>query len=603
MNKYWLKTFFGLALFLVQINAFAQSNHTLAKRYYDAAQYDRAQLLYEELYEQYKGKKYYNELFSCYLALEDWEGGEKLLKKLKRKMPNNPFVYLNEYILYKEIEKEEKSQKALNKVVNLGKERAYAYALSRKLNDLELTEPLVKVYEGYFTKNPYNRNMHLGMAKAYEKVGNHEKMVDTYLDVVIKEPRIINSMKGRLHHDIQDKELAKEYLRKALIKRLQQDPKEAYQDLLIWAFLMDGEVGKAYRQEKSLDRRLKLGGKRLLKFADICAKNDELVLAKQVVNDLLVKEEVSMLLKKQAKTKLLYYSVEELKIGTPNQERINLVENELKEFFTAEGFQSNNQSTQQLYANFLSTYKKDIPEAIKVLEKAIIYNPKSKNTATCKLQLANLLLESNQIWDALLYYNQVEKGFEHDIIGHEARFLKAKVSFYQSDFEWALDQLKVLKSSTSKLIANDAMQLSLLIQESLNMDSSNFALISYARADLAFVQNRNEKATEILNSLIELTNTDFLIDDAYLLKAKIALKDHRPDLAEISLSKILELEESILKDNALFLLAEIYDVQHQDKEKAISYYTQILKEFPSSYWASQSRLNIKKLRQKNEDNL
>src|SRR5207237_519209 len=104
--------------------------------------------------------------------------------------------------------------------------------------------------------------------------------------------------------------------------------------------------------------------------------------------------------------------------------------------------------------------------------------------AECKLELGDILLMTGDIWEASLRYSQVEKSFKHDEIGNEAKFRNAKISYYTGDFKWAQAQLDVLKGATAKLIANDAMDLGLLISDALAIDTNEAPLCIFARADL-----------------------------------------------------------------------------------------------------------------------
>ena len=108
--------------------------------------------------------------------------------------------------------------------------------------------------------------------------------------------------------------------------------------------------------------------------------------------------------------------------------------------------------------------------------------------------------------------NEVQKSVKNDVLGQDARFKVAQTSFYKGDFDWALTQLKVLRSSTSQLIANDAMQLSLLISDNSLEDSTQTALKKYAKADLLAYQNKDKEAVEVLEDILENHNLLLIMD-------------------------------------------------------------------------------------------
>ena len=68
-------------------------------------------------------------------------------------------------------------------------------------------------------------------------------------------------------------------------------------------------------------------------------------------------------------------------------------------------------------------------------------NPLDK--ADCKLDLADILLFTNDVWEATLLYQQVNLDFRNDAIGQEAKFRNARLSYYIGEFKWAQAQLDV----------------------------------------------------------------------------------------------------------------------------------------------------------------
>ena len=72
------------------------------------------------------------------------------------------------------------------------------------------------------------------------------------------------------------------------------------------------------------------------------------------------------------------------------------------------------------------------------------------------------------------------KEFKNDPLGHLAKFKNAQVYYFSGEYDWCQAQLDVLKASTSKLIANDALELSVLITDNYNMDTSETAMKLFA---------------------------------------------------------------------------------------------------------------------------
>ena len=240
--------------------------------------------------------------------------------------------------------------------------------------------------------------------------------------------------------------------------------------------------------------------------------------------------------------------------------------------------------------------------AIVLLEEALTFpGMLLKTQAEIKLDLADVLLLSGDVWEASLYYSQVEKSFKNDVIGHEAKFRNAKISYYTGDFNWARAQLDVLKQSTSKLIANDAMQLSLLISDNLTADSLAEPLKMYSRADLKLFRNDTKGAVKTLDSLAQLYSWHSLSDEIHFMRFKIAKQEKNFEKAVKELTIVADqFSFDILADDALFNLAEIYHYYYKDEEKAAEYYKRILFDHPGSLYVIEARKRFRAIRGEKE---
>jgi tetratricopeptide (TPR) repeat protein len=237
-------------------------------------------------------------------------------------------------------------------------------------------------------------------------------------------------------------------------------------------------------------------------------------------------------------------------------------------------------------------------EAISILNKTIVIpNAQPSAIAECKIELADILLFTGDIWEAKLLYSQVDKAFKNDPVGHMAKFKNAKLSFYIGEFQWAKAQLDVLKAATSKLIANDALQLSVLISDNIDMDSSTLALSYYSRADLLLYRNKVELALLTLDSIFELADWHPIFDEVWYKKAEIEIKKKDYESAALCLTKIIEeYPYDITADNALFLLADLNENQFLNKEKALQLYERLLEDYPASVFTVEARKRFRILR-------
>lgn len=246
-----------------------------------------------------------------------------------------------------------------------------------------------------------------------------------------------------------------------------------------------------------------------------------------------------------------------------------------------------------LYGLYLD--KKDSAE---VLLKKIIDQPRIdirlRNEA--KINLADIYLLNEEPWSASLLYSQVEKDMEEDRLGHEAKLKNAKLAYYKGEFELAQAHLDILKMATTREIANDAMDLSILIQDNSGLDTSYDALQEYASIDLLLFQNKDKEALIRLDSMIVNYPDHSLIDEIYWLKSKVYRKRGETDLALKELEKIIsKYPTGIFGDDAFFTKGEIIEAKN-DREGAMEIYKEFLFKYPGSIYSAEARKRFRLLR-------
>jgi tetratricopeptide (TPR) repeat protein len=214
-----------------------------------------------------------------------------------------------------------------------------------------------------------------------------------------------------------------------------------------------------------------------------------------------------------------------------------------------------------------------------------------------KLDLGDYYVMQGDVYEPVLLYTQVEKDFKDQPLAELARFKNAKLSYFKGDFEWAQAQLTILKSATSELVANDALELSVFIQDNLGLDTTAYPMELYAKADLLYYQNKLAEAVTTLDSVIDILPNHALADDILFFKARIAKANKQDSLAANYLEKIIALfKEDLKADDATFMLAELYETTLNDKAKAQQLYEDIIVKFKDSIFATEARKRYRKLR-------
>jgi tetratricopeptide (TPR) repeat protein len=249
------------------------------------------------------------------------------------------------------------------------------------------------------------------------------------------------------------------------------------------------------------------------------------------------------------------------------------------------------------YGHFLAFFYNQPEKATTFLEKTLTLPINDLQKANVKLELGDIYVLKEEFNTALVYYTQIQRSLKNSTISQEARFKVAKASYYKGDFTWAESQLKILKASTSQLIANDALDLKLLISDNKYEDSLQTALKLYAKADLMSFQKKNEEAIKLLDQVLINHKTESIIPQALYLQAQLFEKKKDYLKAEENYSKILiNYKDGILVDDASFALANLYLNYLSEPDKAKDLYEDIVFNHADSIFFIEARKKYRALR-------
>jgi tetratricopeptide (TPR) repeat protein len=600
----YLKSFFLLLVFLfMRFISVAQpgADEQLAQQFYQNKEFDKALEYYEKLYNKRSPDQFYSPYLNCLLETKDFKKAEKIVRKQVKNHPENLAFNVDIGTVYvrsedpekakAEWEKAIKSIKADDQVFQLANAflaiREYNYAIETYLKGRKISQ----------TNYPYS----FELADVYRVQGNKPAMINEYLDVLESSDSYIQSVQNALQTSFGNEADSKqnEILKTELLKRIAKSPdKTILSEFLIWMQIQLKDFEGAFVQAKALDKRKKEEGVRVMGLAQLFAQNENYDLASRAYQYVIAKGKDTYYYQ-SARTELL--NVSYLKVVTKgNYTQADLAELE-KNFnitITELGKSASTASMLKNFAHLQAFYLNKPSEAIAILEETIsLPQLPAIIQAECKLEQADILLMTGDIWEASLRYSQVEKSFKYDAIGQEAKFRVARISYYTGDFKWAQAQLDVLKGATSKLIANDALQLSLTISDALALDTNETPLLIFARADLLAFQNKDELAEQTLDSINRLFPNHALADDILYKKAQLELKHGKYNEASAYYDTIINnFSEDILADDALFKLADLNENQFKNTDKAKELYQQLLEKYPGSLYVVEARKRFRKLR-------
>ncbi|MDT0690787.1 tetratricopeptide repeat protein [Salegentibacter sp. F188] len=591
---YAMRYVLSFCLFLfVNFSLYSQSEQ-LAMNYFDQGEYEKALKTYQQLLKENPANPMFFEgVVSSYQQLENFEAAEKLLYDKLNNSANNPNVLIELGHNFELKGNESKANQFYEEALGAIEGRPnYAYSISRGFEKYNLLDFASKAYVRAMELNP-EMNFNLQLARLYGEQGKTEEMFRNYLDLIDADPKFFPVANREFNRFISEdaSSEANTIFRKLLLKKLQENPSLIYNEILSWLFVQQKQYDRAFIQEKAMYRRGDGGLQGIINLAIIARDNEDLETAKEIIG-YVIEESPSGNIILQGNQLLLA-----LKLETAKPEEYEDLDAEFQQLLSQFGYSLNTLSLQIDYASFLAFKRNRNEEAVQLLKDLSEKANSDFDKASVKMTLADILVLEEKFNEALIYYSQVQKLVKNDEISQNARFKVAKTSYYKGDFEWAKNQLDVLKSSTSQLISNDAMELSLLIEDNSIEDSTQAALKQYARADLLAFQQKDSEAVIVLDSVLTRHKGEKIEDEALLKQAKLHEKLADYKKAEANYLQIIELyNEDILADNANFFLAELYANYLNEPEKAKDYYEQIIFNFADSIYFVDARKSFRTLR-------
>ncbi len=580
-------------LLLISVSGYAQELE-LAKQYFNNGTYDKALVIYETLYkENSRNTKIINGLVETYQQLENYNAAELVLKDAIKKQKNPIHLIALGYNYNYKKDTSAAKKYYLKAIAFISEKPIYATSIAAKFEQLALLDEAVLAYQKAMEIAP-DLNLNFNLAKIYGQQGKIEKMFTTYLDYLVLNPKYLTTTKRAFSDYISEDKTQDNnaILRRVLLKKAQQEPNILYNDLLSWLFIQQKEYKKAFIQEKAIYVREKENFNRIESLAKLVQKEKNYSLATDMYQFIIEKsafpEEIL-----DAKTALLH--IETLQA---TRKDYPVIEKKYVALLEAYGITTTTVFLQLEYAHFLAFYANQSKTAEQLLKNALDLPLSLYQQAEVKLELGAILVLQEKFNQALIYFAQVQHHkLKNSTYSQEARFRVAKTSYFKNDFSWAESQLQILKSSTSQLIANDALELLLLIRDNKVEDSTQTALKSYAKADLLAYQNKNDQAISLLNEILKAYTTESIVDQALFKQAELfEIKKDYPKAATNYLKIIANFNDDILADDALFNLAELYYNQLHQPEKAKQYYEKIIFNHEDSIYFVEARKKYRMLR-------
>lgn len=572
----------------------------LAQQYYNDGEFDKAVILYEKLFAKNTSNPvFYENYLQSLIQLKRFDDALKVTKKQSKKYDEVIAFAVDYGMVLESSGNKAKADVHFKKLIADLKSNSQDYAmLAAAFTRRNYYDLAVETYQRARRISRDETLFGVELAQVYNLQNNKDGVVNEYLNLLENNEQLLSYIQNSLQSMLTQSKDA-EMLKAALLRRSQKNPdKTVFNEMLIWIFSQQKNWEAAFIQAKALDKRLGEDGRRCLDLANLCISNNAYDAAYAIY------QYVSSLGKNG------YYYLES-RIGLldvaskrtffkPNYTRddLNKLKADYEIFLTEFGRNAGTASVMRNLSELFAFHLDEKEKAIALLEE-IIQLPQIKpaHSAECKLTLGDIYVLKAEYWEAMLVYGQVDKDFKDEPLGQEAKFRNAKLSYYKGEFEWAQAQLDVLKTATSQLISNNAIELSLLIQENTGLDSILTPMQWYADADLLIYQNKFAQANAKLDSITANFPEHSLADEILYLKAQIMRKQQRWTEAISFLEEVLKkAPDDLMADNSLFELAEIQERILNNPEKAKQLYEDLFTKYPGSLLSVEARKRYRILR-------
>lgn len=587
-----MKKILAIIAFFCSVAVFAQ-NEQLAYNYFEKGEFEKALVMYQDLEKKHPNNTFFiQKIAACMQQLQQYGEAEKFLADRLDKS-GQPLLYVEigyNYQLQKDMGKAEKNYNLAIKAV--ANNPSYVYTVANAFEQKVLLEYAVKTYD---TATSINKSMNFDyqLALIQGQLGNTELMIDKMLSYAYNNQQSLVVVQNQLSRFMNEEssETFNASLRKALLLNTQKTQDIFWNQFLSWYFVQQKEYGKAFIQEKAIFKREPELFVNIVNLAHLAMEEKEDVIAREIL-DFILNNTDDPNLQMQAQFNML-----EMDIALATEKDYPVLKQRIDALLTQYGATPYSLNLQIQKADFEGFHLKDTKAAAETLNSALKLPLNRYQMAEVKMKLSDILLLDEKFNQAIIYYAQVEEDLKNDAVGHEASLKVARTSYFKGDFEWAQKQLKVLKSSSSQLIANDALELYLLIIDNTVEDSTQTALKKFAKADFKLYQNKKSEALTVFKDLIEKDNTKSIKDVGHLRLGKIYESQGQYDLALQNYQQIIDnYKEGIYVDEALFFSAEIYNKKLNDPEKAKALYEKVIFEHQDSIYFVEARKQFRLLR-------
>ncbi len=590
-----------------QNNPTLQQRYMLGQGYLQAGQLEKAKSIYEELYNQDQNNfQYFEALNNVYLQLKDYQGSIRIIQDRMQKITPDANMYGllgSTYYLIGDTEQAYKIwDEGLQKLPpDPMKYRIISnYVLDRR--DFDKAIEILKKGKDE-SKDPVIFSYQL--ADLYALTMRFTEAAEEFVFILKQNPQQVSSVQNKLFNYINKTD--------ALPKTIEVFENNAGDNqgiryLLARLYVENKSYQKAFDLYLDLDKEYKKQGMDLIRLADLLYSDGNYKTAEKFYTEIINRFSDSPVV---SSAKLGYAKTLEAQVeqntgsswkpyhgfNSVSPDKIDKIVNAYNDIISQ--FPNSDVALESyLQLGNLKFYSQgDLPGAEDYYNKILTKAPLSSFGASAELESGKIELMKGNLDAAAGYFQKVTKRPKiSEDQKNSSQYLLARIDFYKGDFREAKNQLVQILNDLGDNFANDAIELSLLLNTSMN-DSSE--LVRFADAEFLADQKKFTEAAEKYHLVAENPKAFMLKNIAELREAEMELAAGNTDKSIEMLENIAgEESKNIYADKALYLLGKIYEFGLNDTPKAIEKYEELLAKYPSSLYLDDARDEIVKLRNK-----
>lgn len=570
----------------------------LADRYFQDEEYVNALNLYGKLQRKEPTSRLFNQRIStCYNLLDRYEEGIDFLGKAIRKSPDDHLLPLLKADLLRNNGDLEAAENLENKTI---------------VNDLKAESEFLEI-GGYFYKKGKQelalqtyvqarktlKDKYLfasEIANLYGNAGEYEIATQEYLMMHEKHLGQFETVKMNILNMVGDD--SKDVIEQVLLSEVQRKSKDLSLRTLIFEFYtLTEDFYEAFIQCKSIDRLRGEQGGRVFGYALTLRNNKQYKMSNKALDYVIESYDRTAYAdrayqEKTVNTELVAFETLPLDTALIREAVVSY-----EDLLERRGRIAPYFDAMYRKANLQAFYLFDPKGAQAELDRIINLAIPAQSSAKANLLYGDVLLMQKEYAKASLRYDMVAEAFKEGQIGAQAKFKQGRLSYFKGDFEYSKARLKTIKDNTSNDISNDAIELYLVIQDNVGLDTTTTALERFAQAQLLIFQRDFDPALQLMDSILYAFPNHTLTDDIFWEKALVfEQRDEVPKTLEY-LEKILnEFPTDIHGDDALYKKAQIYDRVMNDPGQAMKLYIEFLRGYTGSLYIVAVRKRIRELR-------